>query len=417
MGINLRSESKDTSSISKEIRYRVWWSIYTLENTLSIMTGRPTSGADRFCTTPLPVPFQEEQFQDSNVSRLLEDYHVRSVYTKAITSKTPKSTASSDSMRPGLPTGQRPAPPLTEIVPNNSLYFLHFVDLTLIMRRAIDLLYAPGFAQQPWLQVHAAVVDLIAETDAWLSILPDIFQFTSGHDTQLFERQRSSLAFRFYSTKITISRPSLCRSDRQQSGNEASSPRQRKTSKTCIESACQLLNLLPDEPNVIWLIQVSPWWCVLHYLMQAVTVLLIELDFRLKYTPDEVGIVSTHVEKAMRWLLSMGADSTAAQRAWAVCDGIYSHLSPKLAVEPNEIPNDSGVPTDDDDVRYPYAAAAHPPPMDPTLDIAMGGTLFTPEYTHLPQNMVVHPILQTVYDEFLPCDLSQDSVHHPSLRR
>lgn len=87
LGINLRSESKDTSNLSKEIRYRVWWSIYTLENTLSIMTGRPTCVPDKFSTTPLPIPFDEEQFREPVALRLLRDFSFRTCHIQGLTSR------------------------------------------------------------------------------------------------------------------------------------------------------------------------------------------------------------------------------------------------------------------------------------------------------------------------------------------
>ncbi|KAL2783551.1 transcription factor domain-containing protein [Aspergillus keveii] len=62
LGLHLHSENKEMPNMSREIRYRVWWSIYTLESILSVMTSRPTGAPDEFSTTPLPIPFDEEQF-------------------------------------------------------------------------------------------------------------------------------------------------------------------------------------------------------------------------------------------------------------------------------------------------------------------------------------------------------------------
>ncbi|KAE8316192.1 fungal-specific transcription factor domain-containing protein [Aspergillus transmontanensis] len=314
MGINLRSESKETSNISKEIRYRVWWSLYTLENTLSIMTGRPTATADKFCTTPLPIPFEEEQFHVQVAVRLLADFDFRTEYMRAFTVTRHRFPATPDPPA-GKASGQNLSSDLAEIVPNTSL----------IMRRAIDLLYSPGFATRPWLTISTAMLDLVDETDEWLAGLPAVFQFTCHRAAHQFQRQRWSLAFRFHSVRITVCRPSLCRSARQELGTELCTEAQ-KTAELCIGSACQILDLLPNEPDITWLNQVSPWWCVLHYLMQSITVLFIESEYCGRVRSDNTVRVNSLIEKALVWLSALAIDSLAAQRASEVCHDLYRRL-------------------------------------------------------------------------------------------
>ncbi|RDH26850.1 fungal-specific transcription factor domain-domain-containing protein [Aspergillus welwitschiae] len=135
MGINLRNQSKEISNTSREIRYRVWWSLYTLENTLSVMTGRPTGTSDRFCTTPLPIPFEEEQFHRDPAARLLADSGFRAEYMGdfAFFGCTPANRPpNTDKIG-----GRRPGSKLQDIIPNTSRYFLYFVELTKIMRQAL----------------------------------------------------------------------------------------------------------------------------------------------------------------------------------------------------------------------------------------------------------------------------------------
>jgi hypothetical protein len=392
LGINLRSESKDTPDFSKELRYRVWWSIYTLENTLCIMTGRPSSAADSFCTTPLPIPYEEDQFHGPIASHLLSDYSVRYGYMQAFSSRRHKHPPSQVSTKPAPSVGHYLASTINEAAPSNSLYFLYFIDITMIMRRAIDVLYAPGGSREPWPKVGAAIVDLVRDADAWSSSLPDVFQFRPMQKSEkLFERQRWSLAFRFYSTKITISRPSLCRTDRLRPGQVQNPPLdQRKNAKICVDSACDILDLLPDTPDVLWLVRLSPWWCIIHYLMQSATILLIELDFCVKSDVDEAAKITLMVEKAMGWLLAMAADNLAAQRAWEVCHSLYCCIS--------LTPVDSMITTP--------SATTPPAPQSNILRAMQDGLQLTQSHISLPQNIVVHPTLQTMYDQFVPRESS-----------
>ncbi|GFF86676.1 hypothetical protein CNMCM6936_006845 [Aspergillus lentulus] len=392
LGINLRSESKDTPNFSKELRYRVWWSIYTLENTLSIMTGRPTSAADTFCTTPLPIPYEEDQFHGPVASQLLSDYSVRYGYMQAFSSRRHKHPPSQVSTKPAPSVGHYLASTINEAAPSNSLYFLYFIDITMIMRRAIDVLYAPGGSREPWPEVGAAIVDLVRDADAWSNSLPDAFQFRPMQRSKPFERQRWSLAFRFYSTKITISRPSLCRTDRLRPGQVQNPPLdQRKNAKICVDSACDILDLLPDTPDVLWLVQLSPWWCIIHYLMQSATILLIELDFCVKFDVEEAAKITLMVEKAMGWLLAMAADDLAAQRAWEVCHSLYCCISLTPADSMNVTPSLSTSPE---------------PPRSNILRAMRDGLQLPQSNVSLSQNTVVHPTLQTMYDQFVPRESS-----------
>src|SRR5437763_6705819 len=71
LGLNMRNESPRTTDALKEIRYRVWWSLYVLEHQLGNMTGRPTSVSDEYCTTPVPAPLDEDQFWTESEVNLL----------------------------------------------------------------------------------------------------------------------------------------------------------------------------------------------------------------------------------------------------------------------------------------------------------------------------------------------------------
>ncbi|KAL4899372.1 hypothetical protein BDW74DRAFT_115921 [Aspergillus multicolor] len=397
LGVNLRSESKETSNLSKEIRYRVWWSLYTLENTLSIMTGRPTSAPDKYSTTPLPIPFDEEQFREPIASRLLTDFRARTDYMQSLTSQRRASPVGWDSPRMHPVFGQDLLPSPMDISPSNSFYFFYFVDLTVIMRRAIDSLYSPGFARRPWLTISASIMDLVQETDEWLSRVPAVFQWRVAHSSPHFERQRWSLAFRFYSLRIALSRPSLCRSERQRSPNEASALSQQRIARICIDSACELLDLLPDKPDALWLVQVSPWWCVLHYFMQSITVLLIEMEFCVRFHADGASHITLHLEKGLDWLHSLGAIHVPSRRAWEVCNSIYNRLffgpGPRAAVL-----SELRVFSPERDSRS--SSLTSPTALSPTFEAAeFADGSFGEPFPKLPHNMTVHPSIQTPYDD------------------
>ncbi|RDH26525.1 fungal-specific transcription factor domain-domain-containing protein [Aspergillus welwitschiae] len=407
MGINLRNQSKEISNISREIRYRVWWSLYTLENTLSVMTGRPTGTSDRFCTTPLPIPFQEEQFHVNPAARLLKDSEFRADYMRDFTSL--KRTLANRPSNTDQISGQMPASKVQDIVPNTSQYFLYYVELTKIMRRAIDSLYSPGFARRPWLTIYAAMIDLVHETDEWLSCLAEEFSFKCHQGSGQFERLRWSLAVRFHSVRITICRPSLCRSGRHRQGTEPPKDLQ-QTAEICIDSACRILDLLPDKPDKpdrIWLAQVSPWWCVLHYLVQSATILLIELDYRVRTGADQAANINSRIGKALDWLSALAVDDLAAERAFRVCDNLRRRLFLHSIIEPDRIPKFTAELTTNlspaAGVSSLVSQAEHSPTPVSSVPHRTGESAFTD--SEMRNETTFHPAFQTAYDEFMPYNL------------
>ncbi|KAJ5340277.1 hypothetical protein N7541_009401 [Penicillium brevicompactum] len=293
MGLNLRSENDVIGHLSKETRYRVWWALFMLDTVLCVMTGRPPSTGETFCSTPLPLPYTEENFNNERIMQLISDQEARNVFMSSLLSTDPAIAArdtfasrlrSAQSERKGKQVEQNAEAP----APNISLYFLCAVDLAFLTRQAVDTL--------------------------WLSRLPTEFYFNELDATQPFARERASLAFRFYTTKLIISQPCL-----------------RRLSDLSV--AGQVLDLLPDEVDTVWLYKVTPWWCILHHIMQSSTILLIALSSRAHFVVADAANIAKKVKKATRWLKEMSAQDPSSQRAWLIYMNILSHHASKLGLE------------------------------------------------------------------------------------
>ncbi|PKY02984.1 putative C6 transcription factor [Aspergillus campestris IBT 28561] len=332
MGLNLRSESSSIAPVSKETRYRVWWSLYMLDSLLCVMTGRPPSSSDDFRTTPLPLPFREEVFLEERVALLIEDHDARNLFMESLLCR-----GSGKSAMEGATTPDTMGPPLTHIgrqceqlvsiameslTPNFSLYFLYLVDLVLTVRETVDTIYAPGAARKSWRDIEAAIAVLNGKVDAWHSRLSPAYHFTQG--TPGLEQQRTSLAFHFYSTKILISQPCLSRLTRHGPGTETSGSFCDTMADVCVNAAGQMIELFPELPDPTWVYHVSPWWCILHFLTQPLTVLLIELLLRSKAGTIRHRTVLEQVCKVTRWLSQLSTKDSYYQRAWLVCKGLYT---------------------------------------------------------------------------------------------
>ena len=340
LGLHLRNVGPCTSDTSKEIRYRVWWSLYNIDHLLSVMTGRPSCITDDCCTTPLPVPFDESDFQKEEVSQLISTSG-RATLSPLDRMSLGNSVASLDSTAES-DTNDTPTESDTKITrveylkslpPCVSLYFLQLTSLNTIAKRMTVKLYSPEALQSPWASTQFTIQSLMLEIDSWFMNLPSSYDFTSTQTSQCPLGHRMGLAFLFYSTKIGITRPCLCRLDPSPAEDDKTHEFCSKTAAECVESACHMLTLFPDTPDAALLSRISPWWCTLHYLMQAATVLLLELAYRAQHVPEKAIMVSKAAKKALDWLSTLSKSNLASERAWKLCNGFLRRLAPHVGID------------------------------------------------------------------------------------
>ncbi|KAJ9204695.1 transcriptional regulator family: Fungal Specific TF [Paecilomyces variotii] len=416
LGLHLRNVGSSTSDTSKEIRYRVWWSLYTIDHLLSVMTGRPTCIVDSTCTTPLPVPFDECDFQKEEVTQLIGNSSRRNSYTHD------KMSDCSNTPSPAqleIPSMEPPSAKLSEVgstewlkglAPSMSLYFLQLSTLTSISKRVNAKLYSAESVQSPWPSIEFMIQSLMLETDSWLLNLPEPYDFTSVQMSQALLGQRMSLACLFYSTKIAITRPCLCRLDASRPHGSKSYDFCSKTAAECVDSACRLLRLLPDAPDSALLCKIAPWWCMLHYIMQATTVLLLELSFRAQHVPDKAATVSKAAKTGIEWLHHMSTFSAAASRAWKLCDDYLRRLAPHVGVEVNDLPcNDEAVINDMPAVDFSSVSSSFDSTSCPLMDHASPPAPIFPYSLEQPDmadfiKPEKCPPIRSGYDDYLPYD-------------
>ncbi|KAI2790326.1 hypothetical protein POX_d05836 [Penicillium oxalicum] len=279
-----------------------------------------------FCTTPLPIPFIEEDFDVTSIIEIVDDMTVRTALVTSLLSpgsdETPNSGTEESSPNPHVPArdysrkGKKAEKVMADLIgtitPNTSLAFLYGLDLDRLTRDAIEVV----------------ISNLNANADAWLSRLPAEFQISklSGIDSDPFVRQRADIGFRFYNTKIVITQPCLSQLAYQPSSAHARAGGTfcDTMAAVCVRMACEMWDMLPDEPSTTWLFEVSPWWCVLHYFMQSVTVILTQLFYRTQPQTLEAAYLVNYVEKALRWLHAMSDKDPRSKKALLVCMGILS---------------------------------------------------------------------------------------------
>ncbi|KAJ5935945.1 hypothetical protein N7454_005243 [Penicillium verhagenii] len=338
MEIHLRTENGDFSSISKETRYRLWWALYSLDVQMCLMTGRPLNMDLGNCTTPLPVPYPEEDFLDKRVAQVIADEDIRTATVAPFASCAIKSDSGVQRRLPhshysAATEGHEKNPDDTftpdSIVPNTSLYFLCCVSLACIGRSAMDEIHSPKAASLPWDEVEMSIARNNAYVDDWLARLPSQYNFDKSSPIIPFVRQRTSLAFRFYSFKLIILEPCLRRVIGILTEGSCSA-RCQIMAAICMQVARSVLNLLPDEPDIAWLYEYCPWWSIVHYIMQSSTILMISLAGQVELGFARVEESSCYIKKACRWLQEMSRTDEFSRRAWNIFHEIAACHIPDL---------------------------------------------------------------------------------------
>lgn len=315
---------------------------------LGIMTGRATCIQDGVCTSPFPIPFEEHQLQEPDAIEVLTDTTLRderinNVVASACIRQMPLNPANGKEATHH--TRARDTTWIRSLPVNYGLCYLYYCDLAVVVQEIVNKVYSVDCVMVPWAHIENRIGELRSRTEMWQSSLPEGLDFTRKEDVGPdVLRCKLTLALHYYSARITLGRPCLCRRDARQKGPHPSFSHDMAV--ITLESACQMLDLVPDEPDALQLYRIAPWWCVLHYLMQAATVLLLELSFGTVHMPDEEHKFILLSKKAIRWLFAMSERSIASRRAWQLCDLSLRKLAQGMKYDVSDMPS------------YPY----HPEP-------------------------------------------------------
>ncbi|KAL4969445.1 Zn(II)2Cys6 transcription factor [Aspergillus stella-maris] len=359
LGLNLRASSDDIDPVSKETRTQIWWSIFSIEHLLTSMTGRASSVDYRSMSLYPPIPYDEGQFDSSKLHNLLASIQVREERLQW--------TVHANDLNLNERTQWFRSLPATQ-----SLYFFLLVDLFLITHAAVLAVYgltAKNGTGQSEIPRHQE------KLYTWLSNLKPPFAFTNEDgklDVDRTSKSQVSLALEFYSSQIILARPCLTRPD-VKAGTNIRFPRSRfgnDTAKTCIHSAVALIAVLPETPDTDWILHKTPWWCILHFIMQALTVLLMQLSIgpiRTKSGPANVqyqnqsaarqhqgqgqgpsqGPAPEHdfdaileaCKKALRWISRMAQDDQSSCRAFEIANSLIRRIAKAKGFDLHRVPS------------------------------------------------------------------------------
>ena len=418
LGLNLQIDNQRLADSSKEIRYRVWWALYGLERMLNTMSGRASSISDRDCTTPLPLPIDEEHLFSAGLSSHDSQYPLPSLESSRATSNTSSHSAQIQQSSPSATvagaieyTGNGPQATL----PSISIYFRLHTELSKLMYEVLTSLYRAEVSSTSWANVQSDISRLDKMVETWRSGLPSFLDFTKCTWNEPFIRQRLSLGFFYYSIRIVVNRPCLCRLDRRIPDESLKSKNMSQhAAKICVWAAKEMVELLPPSLDPPRLYATGPWWSLVHHLVQATTVLMIELNLRAEHMPGNAEEVLHSAKKAVIWLHEMGKDDVSARRAWAICNDLLDKAALKVG-RVNDLSPDPPIPREQETSNANGVVDGSNPTewteSHDFLNNLPNSTYYGHQRSQNDPNF--NPAMYTSYDEFMP--YTSTTTSHPTL--
>ncbi|KAL5400414.1 hypothetical protein PMIN03_012391 [Paraphaeosphaeria minitans] len=312
LGLHVRNEDRTATAVKKEILSRMWWAVYSLDRTLSAITGRPCVGAEIHSSTTLPLPISANDIDEA----IIEAKFGREPKWASATTASP-SDAESSRLASTMPPGDAAHASYGSGAANAGTFLIAIVKLGMVSSNVLTQLYSPNLAKQSWKEIQGSIARLAEDLDAWLYSLPkDLNPFKDNGQDQTTQQERNILKTYYYSTKILICRPCLCRLDRRiRSQTQSSVNFNHRIAAQCVAAAKSIAACLPDD-MAVWgkkIYEIFPWWSVVHYLMQSIVVLLLEAC----YEAESISVLPA-VKKLVRWLRELSSTNRTAERAYSI---------------------------------------------------------------------------------------------------
>ncbi|KAF2186136.1 hypothetical protein K469DRAFT_631511 [Zopfia rhizophila CBS 207.26] len=413
VGLHLRNEDPSAPTNKKETLVRTWWSLHSVECLLSAITGRPCIIANEDCTVPLPQVLPEEQIRHTpsgGQSRIRNDY-----ITPSETSPSTGSSTSEFFKRMELPAIAGP-------------FLDAHIKIGLTTRKVLKGLYSARTANVSWERIQKLITVLMTELEEWeTEVLSGGSGSTNLNLETNFQREQFLLRFHYNSTKILITRPCLCRLERRIKGqSDGSANFNQRMAEACVQAAQSLTLLLPDQPNPVYIYQKGPWWSIIHNIMQAMAVFLLEMSYQGTHmTTRDSEDIPKCIKKLVRWLRSMRINNAVAERAYKVVMDILKSGEPRVQTGITDLLADDEADIDRGHLFQAYPVSTHPfdpvnvsvqsewqadyyrDPSTATFDL-MPGLYFLPDQFQMP-SAYGNPFL-TYFDQPNPISLTMDEL-------
>jgi hypothetical protein len=226
--------------------------------------------------------------------------------------------------------------------------------------------------------VQKKISECFDELETWSKVaLTENPRYQGRGENLNVNRQQLLLRLDYWSTKMLVTRPCLCRTDQRiRDESKPSADFNATSGEACVEAALEMTKLFPDEPDLGFIYSQGPWWAVTHFskcssydeyvilaysqhqVIQAIAVLLLEMTYQdRKLTSSDSNIIAT-IKKMIGWLRAMQANDPVAAQANRVVRDTLKKFAPAMQAQANDL-----LAMDEDSTMSPYQTHQGRPPV------------------------------------------------------
>jgi hypothetical protein len=334
LGLHLKAVDSALTAEQLEERARLWYSLYSLEVTLSEVLGQPPLTSLEYTTVPVEILKCDSQEGNSGDP---DTHGTRMLWLDFLRRR----RDASQTMRGAH-------------IPWRNFQFIGYgpppqhlasrARLSIISNRVMTQLYMPNLSHS-WAAVQKIITGLNVQLLGWENGLPEELNLKSTIAMGSDPRAKIDLALYHQSIRMILYRPCLCRS---RIPNESAYSREFNLTgaRSCVRAGVSLVDILPEDASAHDAYQLLPWWNLLHYLGQALGVFILELCLDMEHFGGSATLLTPHVRKAMSYLWCLTAGSLSAYKAWRIFRHALFILSLRAdGFDIDDIPMEAQVPT------------------------------------------------------------------------
>lgn len=165
--------------------------------------------------------------------------------------------------------------------------------------------------------MQSTTTGLKAELDQGCEVFPRDLTIESLGKDVTNPRAAIELHINLCILKMVLCRPFVSQIDITNE-SEASTKTNRSLARQGVYSVIQMVGILSDDPVAAEVLQVLPWWSLLHYVCQATALLLLEMCLNTQHLQDEPQEVLRGLRKGMQYLWVLAPESKSAYKAWNI---------------------------------------------------------------------------------------------------
>jgi hypothetical protein len=262
--------------------------------------------------------------------------------------------------------------PFVTLPTTPSTYFIYCTQLCIISHEIITQLYCASTIKERWPDVQDTIHRIDRRLLAWRDKITPEFDITfkdtwtqpDWKDPLILPRL--GLAMQFASSRMILFRPCLCRFEgRLKAQSEKSKDFSQDAVENCIREARKMICLLSwtaSSPTAEKLHAITPWWSTLHYICEALSVLMLEMAFKAAHMPDQAADILVDAKKGVFWLTKMSEVSVSARKAWEIFDSLIRLVAPMINWSVFDLPTEAPVPPGYNWRRFNAAPFSSPAP-------------------------------------------------------